>query len=69
MILEGRTISKGRAEGRVLKLEGALSFLGGVDASTAPLLKEAGCGVLVAGSAVFGKADRGAAIRAIRDAR
>ena len=42
---------------------------GGVDASTAPLLKEAGCGVLVAGSAVFGKADRGAAIRAIRDAR
>ena len=32
---------------------------GGVDVSTAPLLKEAGCGVLVAGSAVFGKADRG----------
>ena len=42
---------------------------GGVDASTAPLLKEAGCGVLVAGSAVFGKADRGEAIRSIRDAR
>ncbi len=42
---------------------------GGVDVSTAPLLKEAGCGVLVAGSAVFGREDRGEAIRAIRDAR
>ena len=41
---------------------------GGVDANTAPLVKEAGCGVLVAGSAVFGKADRAAAIAAIRNA-
>ena len=39
---------------------------GGVDAKTAPLVIEAGCNVLVAGSAVFGKADRAAAIRAIR---
>ena len=39
---------------------------GGVDAQTAPLVIEAGCNVLVAGSAVFGKADRAAAIRAIR---
>lgn len=40
MILEGRTISKGRAGGKVLKLEGALSFLGGVDASTGELKVE-----------------------------
>ena len=41
---------------------------GGVDAETAPLCVEAGADVLVAGSAVFGKADRDAAIRAIRTA-
>ncbi len=41
---------------------------GGVDAETAPLCVEAGADVLVAGSAVFGKADRDAAIRAIRAA-
>ncbi len=39
---------------------------GGVDAVTAPLCVSAGADVLVAGSAVFGKADRAAAIRAIR---
>ena len=39
---------------------------GGVDEQTARLVIEAGCNVLVAGSAVFGKADRAAAIRAIR---
>lgn len=39
---------------------------GGVDASTAPLLLQAGCDVLVAGSAVFGREDRAAAIRAVR---
>ena len=39
---------------------------GGVDADTAPLVTEAGCDVLVAGSAVFGKSDRAAAISAIR---
>ena len=42
MILEGRTISKGRAEGKALKLEGALSFLGGVDASTGEVKVENG---------------------------
>lgn len=41
---------------------------GGVDAVTAKLVKEAGANVLVAGSAVFGKADRAAAVRAIREA-
>jgi ribulose-phosphate 3-epimerase len=41
---------------------------GGVDGNTAPIVKEAGANVLVAGSAVFGKADRAAAIRAIVEA-
>ena len=41
---------------------------GGVDAATAPLVKAAGANVLVAGSAVFGAADRAAAIAAIRGA-
>ena len=39
---------------------------GGVDENTAPLVIEAGANVLVAGSAVFGKEDRVAAIRCIR---
>ncbi len=39
---------------------------GGIDPSTAPLVTEAGANVLVAGSAVFGKKDRAAAIAAIR---
>ena len=42
MILQGRSISKGRAEGKVLKLQGALSFLGGVDASTGEVKVENG---------------------------
>ena len=41
---------------------------GGVDPNTAPLVVEAGANVLVAGSAVFGKPDRAAAIAAIRNA-
>lgn len=41
---------------------------GGVDANTAPLVKAAGANVLVAGSAVFGKADRAKAIADIRNA-
>lgn len=39
---------------------------GGVDERTAPLCIEAGADVLVAGSAVFRRADRAAAIRALR---
>ena len=44
----------------------ALEVDGGVDANTAPLCVEAGADVLVAGSAVFNKSDRTAAIAAIR---
>ena len=40
---------------------------GGVDPLTAPICKAAGANVLVAGSAVFGKTDRAAAIEAIRN--
>ncbi len=40
---------------------------GGIDPDTAPLVREAGATVLVAGSAVFGKADRAAAIQALRE--
>ena len=39
---------------------------GGITAQTAPLVTAAGANVLVAGSAVFGKADRKAAIAALR---
>ncbi len=39
---------------------------GGVDAATSRLVRDAGANVLVAGSAVFGKPDRAAAIAAIR---
>ncbi|MNC72576.1 Ribulose-phosphate 3-epimerase [compost metagenome] len=41
---------------------------GGVAENTAPLVAEAGADVLVAGNAVFGRADRAAAIQAIREA-
>ncbi len=40
---------------------------GGITAETAPLVAGAGADVLVAGSAVFGKADRAEAIARIRD--
>lgn len=46
----------------------ALECDGGIDANTAPLVKAAGCDVLVAGSAVFGRANRAAAISSIRNA-
>jgi ribulose-phosphate 3-epimerase len=41
---------------------------GGIDARTAPLVVAAGARMLVAGSAVFGQADRPAAIETIRSA-
>ena len=40
MILQGRTISRGKAVGKVLKLEEPLSFLGGVEGSTGELRVE-----------------------------
>ena len=41
---------------------------GGIDSQTASLAKAAGANVLVAGSAVFGRADRRAAVNALRNA-
>jgi ribulose-phosphate 3-epimerase len=41
---------------------------GGIDEKTAPLVVAAGAGILVAGSAIFGKPDRNAAMEAIRSA-
>ena len=49
-------------------LDCELEVDGGVDPVTAKLCKAAGANVLVAGSAVFGKADRAAQIAAIRNA-
>lgn len=48
-------------------LDCELEVDGGVDKNTAPLVKRAGANVLVAGSAVFGKTDRKAAIEALRN--
>ena len=53
---------------RDLGFEGEIEVDGGIDPSTAGIVAEAGATVLVAGSAVFGKPDRAAAIKAIRDA-
>ncbi len=41
---------------------------GGINANTAPLVVEAGANVLVAGNAVFGRADRAAALSELRKA-
>jgi ribulose-phosphate 3-epimerase len=46
----------------------AIEVDGGIDARTAPLVAAAGASMLVAGSAVFGRPDRGAAIESIRSA-
>jgi ribulose-phosphate 3-epimerase len=46
----------------------AIEVDGGIDARTAPLVVAAGASMLVAGSAVFGQPDRGAAIESIRSA-
>lgn len=45
-----------------------LEIDGGINAETAPLAARAGADILVAGTAIFGAADPGAAARAIREA-
>lgn len=62
-------LDKLRALRQIIDREGLCCQLevdGGIDPVTAPLAIEAGATVLVAGSAVFGKADRAAAIQALR---
>jgi ribulose-phosphate 3-epimerase len=51
---------------RAMGFEGEISIDGGIGADTAPGAIAAGVDVLVAGTAVFGQADRAAAIRALR---
>jgi len=53
---------------RDLGYTGEIEVDGGIDPTTAPLVAEAGATILVAGSAVFGRDDRRAAIEAIRRA-
>ncbi len=45
---------------------GEIEIDGGIDATTAPLAIEAGCDILVAGTAVYGREDRRAAIEQLR---
>ena len=65
MLPKIRTL-RGWIEERGLACE--LEVDGGIDRETAPLCVEAGAKVLVAGSAVFGKTDRAAAIAALKNA-
>ncbi len=51
---------------RALGYEGEISIDGGIAEETAPLAIAAGVDVMVAGTAVFGREDRAAAIRALR---
>jgi ribulose-phosphate 3-epimerase len=51
-----------------LELDFEIEIDGGVNVETAKLCTDAGADVLVAGSAVYGKEDRAAAIAAIREA-
>jgi ribulose-phosphate 3-epimerase len=51
---------------KALGYTGEVEIDGGIDPATAPLAIEAGADVLVAGTAVFGQADRARAIRRLR---
>jgi ribulose-phosphate 3-epimerase len=67
----GPVVPKIRAIAELIRERGAaveIEVDGGIDAATAPLVAAAGARILVAGSAVFGKDDRKAAIAAIRGA-
>lgn len=48
------------------RFNGLISVDGGVNSKTAPQVRESGADILVAGTAVFGQADRSAAIRSLR---
>ena len=48
------------------KFTGIIAIDGGINEETAPLAVNAGVNLLVAGTAVFGKKDRSAAIAALR---
>lgn len=48
------------------RFKGLISVDGGINEQTAPVAREAGADILVAGTAVFGKDDRAAAIKTLR---
>ncbi len=56
---------KAEIEKRGIQIE--IQVDGGIDSTNAQMLTQAGATILVAGSSVFGREDRGAAIRALRD--
>ena len=56
---------KAEIDNRGIQLE--IQVDGGVDSTNAKMLADAGATILVAGSSVFGKNDRAAAIKALRD--
>lgn len=56
---------KAETEKRGIQIE--IQVDGGIDSTNAKTLADAGATILVAGSSVFGKSDRGAAIKALRD--
>ncbi len=59
-------LEKTRQIAPLLRDNQRLEMDGGLNPSTAPASKEAGCDLLVAASAIFGAADRAAAIAALR---
>jgi len=63
------TLAKTRALAAVLRADQRLEMDGGIGPDTAELVREAGCDVLVAGSAIFGEMseNRGRVIRGLRD--
>jgi ribulose-phosphate 3-epimerase len=63
----GEVLQKVRAL-RDMGYPGDIQIDGGIDAETAPLAIEAGANVLVAGTAVYGRPDRRAAIEQLRGA-
>lgn len=66
-----RSVEKIRAVRRLLESAGQampIEVDGGIDASTAPAVVAAGATILVAGQAIFGSEDPGAALTAIRAA-
>jgi ribulose-phosphate 3-epimerase len=59
-------LEKARTIEPLLRPDQRLEVDGGVNAKTAPRCHDAGCDVLVAASAIFGRSDYAAAIRALR---
>ena len=53
---------------QMLRSDQRIEVDGGIDASTAPIIVEAGADTLVAGNAVFGQTDPAGGVRAIRSA-